>query len=206
MVKKTVINLFVILLTGCQFFNNEKAVDAFNVNEKCPHICWLGLNPEKTTVEEAKRILNASDQIDHKQTEISETGIYTNWLGVSGTFSIPINIVFENDRVKTISLGELPVTVNDFIELLGQPDKISILNMNGADEANTPYVIYYQAQNTMIISSGNLQIGPEPDNVISNLTLNTYIDVSSSPPEWAVFQPWLGYGHLKDYLPELKSP
>jgi hypothetical protein len=67
-------------------------------------------------------------------------------------------------------------------------------------------VIYYKAQNAMIYIGENLQSGPKPDNTISSLELNTDVDVSSPPPEWAVFQPWLGYGHLKDYLPQLKSP
>jgi len=52
----------------------------------------------------------------------------------------------------------------------------------------------------------NLYPGPNPNNIITGLELNTQLDMSKPPPELPVFQPWLGYGHLDDYLSIVESP
>lgn len=207
--KKTIISLILIFLTGCQFINSNKTqrpINAFKVSEACPYVCWLGINPGKTTVKEVEQIINASNQIDHKQTSISDTHMVTIWMGESGTISIVTNIYFDNGIVSGISFTPFPSTVGELIDLFGSPSHISISAIEGYDGMHTPYMFYFQSTKTFVVVPENLHQGPDPSNAIAGLDLNSQFDISNPPPQWVFFQPWLGYGHSKEYLPTLVSP
>ena len=79
-----------------------------------------------------------------------------------------------------------------------------------AEETYTTYVVYYVKANTFIYTSVYGESGPDKDDAIEILYLNVSPD-NSTAPEWVVKhkdlrQPWLGFGHLEEYLKNRPSP
>ena len=50
------------------------------------------------------------------------------------------------------------------------------------------------------------ETGPDPTDNVLILWLNTEFNYSTPPFSWGKSQPWLGFGHLKDYLPGIEIP
>jgi hypothetical protein len=201
--------LLLMFLTSCQIASNDttsQSIQAFEISEQCPHVCWLGINPGVTSVEDAEAQLQASDQIDHKTIVKSENSIEAIW-HTKNTINIysPIGLAYKGSLVQTIYLTLLSgFKLNDFIVLLGEPDEISI-HIEPADNRSIIYTLYYSSSKTMIYSISGGPEGPSPNDSIYILSLNAEFD-SSDLPVWRANdyenrQPWLGYGHINDYLP-----
>jgi hypothetical protein len=203
-------------LSGCQFNSNittEQPLQAFEIGEQCPHICWLGIRPGITSVDEAEVLLQASNQIEHKSIVRSEEGIQLLWY--TGTTEYSDSYVYlttNNDLVQTIHITTLSnFTLEDIINFLGEPSEISISMQKTADAWINTYTLYYPQSKTMIYSGkANDLTGPSPDDFIDNLSLNADFDSEDLPPwradDYENRQPWLGYGHLEEYLPGVEIP
>jgi|WetSurMetagenome_2_1015567.scaffolds.fasta_scaffold45586_4 hypothetical protein len=186
---------------------NSSALDTLQVNERCPYLCWMGIKPGVTTFEEAKSILNTSDQIDQKLLKVSNTRISVPiWYTVpTRTTHSNAYITFENGVVNTISFGDPPFKIKDITNLIGEPDKISYLVIDTPDGPGkiAIFVIYFSSRKIMVTSGG--WTGPDPNDHIVGLDLNTEFD-NSLLPAYGPIQTWLGYGHIKDYLPDVEIP
>jgi hypothetical protein len=214
---KKIVWLIFILLTSCipapaspsPVFTSPPPIpvtSSFAYNQDCPHVCWLGINPGTTTTDEAKALLRASDQIDHKWDQISNTGIVTIWYPDRfKTFPSTVGVHFEKDLVKSIYITNLPFTVNDFLKLLGEPDQIRI-SVQKAEVDYVQYAVYFSLRKVMIDVYPASWIGPNPTDTNFTLTLNVEFNDPSLLAEWGENQPWLGYSHLKDYLPGVQIP
>lgn len=178
------------------------SLDAFSINDQCPHICWLGINPGVTTVEEARTLLQASDQVDQKNFYQTATYIQTNWFFEEKTWYCQAFISFSQGRVKKVDLCTT-FTLDEAIHLFGEPDQIKIGIYSSPHEAVVAYALYYSARKTLlwIVSYG--WDGPNPHDNVQSIILNTD-GTNEFGYESDVVQPWLGYGHIKDYLPDAK--
>lgn len=183
----------------------------FVADDHCLHFCWLGINPGVTSAEEARTLLEGSKRIDI--VDISETSIEAMWSNYYHVF-----VHFEKDLVKSIDFDGLELsssTVKDFIQFLGEPDEVRIATYTTYHCDHIAYLIYYSSQKIMVEVQQGSWDGPNPNDWIDGITLNTEFDNSflqsrsipkiydnqlSSP------QPWLGYGHLQEYLPGQKLP
>jgi hypothetical protein len=114
-----------------------------------------------------------------------------------------VGITFENGLVRTITLAPLPFRLKDLTNLIGEPDKISITLMRGAEREFIIYGVYFSPRKIRISVDLGESTGPDPRDYISGLGLNTEFNIAS----WqGSIQPWLGYGHIKDYLPGVDIP
>lgn len=165
------------------------------LDDRCPHFCWLEINPGVTTVEEARALLKASSQVD--QTTISETAteILVDWDG------LPVSITIENSLVKEIIFGvqDLVLRMFHFSAFLGEPDEISIRVLHTYHCDEVVYDLYYSSRKAAVTVFYASPGGPNLYDSVSGMTLNTEFDLSDR-------QPWLGYGHIQEYLPEKKLP
>jgi hypothetical protein len=200
---KKLIFVFIIFLVGC-----ESKQISLNSNNQCLTLCWMGINPGITTFDEAKTILTASDQIDQKWLNVTNSKIYAAVWYTEPTHEITGNVglTFENGVVKTISLTNPPFTMKNIIDLIGEPDKISYFVLDTPDGPGKMlyYAVYFTPRKIMIFSGGGWN-GPQPDDSMKWLRINTEFD-SAFHQEIGVIQPWRGYGHIKDYLPDVEIP
>lgn len=203
---KKAILLTILLLAGCYPSPSE----AFVYDKHCPHVCWFGINPGITTIDEARSLLRSSNQINQKSYSDDETGFSVEWR--TGQLPTRVGVYGENGIVKRISFGvsTFPLTVNGIINLLGEPEQISITWEQAPDDnCCISYVIYYPTQKSAIwVMPGNHN-GPDPNDRIG-LVLNIELDEADAP-RWLSdskdsFQPWLGYGHLAEYVPTREAP
>jgi hypothetical protein len=219
--------IFILLLTGCESTSiipssdnmiispkvtNEKpassALDTLQFNEKCPRLCWMGINPGVTTYQDVVTIMRTSEQIDQNWLDITSSEINAAiWhLDSTNTYNGNAAIAFENGVVKNIILGNSHIRIKDLINLLGEPDKISYKVFDTPDGPGKIlfYAVYFSSHKVMIYSGGGWG-GPDSNDPIKGLVLNTEINTSILP-WYRPIQPWLGYGHIKEYLPHVEIP
>lgn len=212
---KKVMILMLVFLTGCQSVSNNitnQPIQAFEISEKCSHVCWLGINPSITSVEDAEALLRASNQIDQKTIVGSGDNIQVLWFTdkTKNLYSY-VYLTYRKGLVQTIDFSTLSnFTLNDFTAFFGEPDEITIQVEQAPHGWISTYTLYYSASKTMIYTlSGGLE-GPNPNDFIDDLSLNAEFDGSDLPPwradDYENRQPWLGYGHIEDYLPGLELP
>jgi hypothetical protein len=219
---KKIFLLTLFFLTGCEFipvdfaYRNKEffhpSIESFEVNERCPHLCWLGINPGATTVEEANAILKSSNRINQQSLQSSIDGRIEWYAGKLDTFRWSVGVPTKNGLVESINFGNgwAPFVLSDFINLLGEPDEISIRVERPADAIYITYTVFFAKTNTRIFVNVGNDHGPDPNDRVNGLFLNTdfyggdfsnqYIELINSQ------QPWKGYGHLKEYLPDQKLP
>jgi len=215
---KRIIILISLLMVSCtkqppsDTVNQVPLNEIFEHSERCPHLCWMNIKPGVTTMEEAAALLLASDQIDQQSIKNTEYGIAVKWyMGATDTtFTTWVKIYVNNNdkNVKSITFVNLHTyTVGDFIELLGEPDEISIAVRDAPDARYLKYALYYTSLNTFFYTSTEgKMIGPDPEDSIADMYLDTNLDADNLYP-WIIRdnnrnrQPWLGYGHLDEYLP-----
>jgi len=197
------LTLFLSACTQRAEENHSPLLEAFKSSNECPNVCWLGIHPGTTTTDEAIRLIKSSTQFDQEFTKQSDTGLHAYWYPEKtktiGATSVTLNLT--DGLVKSIYLGRLrPFTVKDFIDLWGAPNEISIRYEVGLHYGEfTNYTLYYpMLKAELSIHLGNLN-GPDPEDFIDLLTVN---DESINNYR----QPWLGYWHIKDYLPGQKIP
>ncbi len=205
--------LFIIVLASCQFIpvqTNMTSIppirDVLEFSEKCPHLCWLGINPGTTTTEQATVWLRSSDQIDQKTAQISEASFLATWFpGKQVNNPCVLEVDFEAGLVKSITLGSLLYTVDDVISAFGPPDEISVTEIK-AEGSFLTYSIYWNSKKMEIVVHTGGQNGPAPNDLVLQLSLNTDFYEANHPESWGKPQRWIGYGHIKDYLPGVEIP
>jgi len=198
--------MFLLLLTCCNFHipgsDYHLSTEAFDTSEKCPHVCWLGINPGVTTSADAHRLLRASEWIDQKKFHIEEEeSISTGWYYES-TKSLRTNVFIQlkNGFVQSITIYSLPpFKIKDFVNLFGNPDKIEIRVVEYPEAIIIPYGMYYSSRKLSIWSEVYEETDPSPDNFVAGLHLNVESDSEHT-------QPWLGFGHLREYLTSQDYP
>jgi len=209
--KIMILFLCLFLLVGCTLSPAPfwkvifpPSISGFDFGPKCPHGCWLGIIPGVTKIVEARAKLQAIPQIDNTSWHEEGNVITVDWN--TRDFPCDVDIIQKQDTVKNISFGVgTPYDVNDFISLLGEPDEIGIMSNQIPDNPGIQisYLIYYASRQFAIEVIGGDLKGPNPDDNISMLILN--VDNDNVIPvflnAWQHRQPWLGYGHLNDYLP-----
>lgn len=200
---KKMLILMVLLLSGC----SSLLTNHFVYDDNCPRLCWLGINPGITTVKEAQELVNSSSAIDKNRLQFSDKSILTDWFtGRPRAFPSTVNIEFEGELVKSISFGQLPYKMDEVIDLLGQPDEISIRLVLVPDAEYIEYFVYYHSSKTLVHVLPGTQNGPDPVDTVSGLFLNSEFNQDILPTGSGTIQPWIGYGHLKDYIPEMQTP
>ena len=170
------------------------SIEAFQRSPDCPHLCWLGINPGTTTAADAYKFLLASDQIDRKTLQATETGILATWFTEkTRRLNSAVYIYLEKDRVKSISFDRFaPFKIEDFTNLLGDPYGINIDMEVTGDVMYMPYQLYYSSQ-VVLLGSEAADTGPHAQDGLFSLSLNIQYDEK-------LFHPWVGYGHLKEYF------
>jgi hypothetical protein len=204
--------LFLVFLVSCQLTPSRitgnpfvPQLEGFDFGQSCPHGCWLGMNPGITKVDKAKAILQASNQIDKSQYLIYPDGIITSWRPENLKNAIcTVGVHFEKGVVDTLYLTNVPYTVNDFVRTMGQPDIIRI-KVQRAIVDSVAYAIYFSSRKVMVEVLYADWTGPAP-NDRGTVLLNVKPDLPTSPVDWGESQPWLGYGHIRDYLPGVEIP
>jgi len=207
---KKIFCFLLLLLIGCAPVDKRRSrenypsveTNAFEYSQQCAHLCWLGINPGITTKEEAGAILRASNRIDQKTFHRSDDGIETFWFfEKTKTLKAEVLVSFESGLVKSIQLTNLiPFILNDFVEILGAPDEISIdVGSSPHGEELITYDIYYHSKIIVSPITRGEWNGPDPNDYVSMIFLNTENTVQDR-------QPWLGYGHLQEYLPGQNRP
>jgi hypothetical protein len=212
---KKIAFLIIILLASCQNLSyaqgNKEAslsMEAFTFNEQCPHVCWLGINPGKTTLKEVKKILSTSSQIEQKSLRVDTYEISGDWHpGNSNAYRCSIVVSLENELVSSVYINFTSFLVGDFVTLLGEPSQISV-TLQTAEVNYLDYVMYFPQQKVLVYTSstGGVNNGPQPTNLIQQLILNTEIYKYTLPESSGEFQPWLGYGHIREYLQGQELP
>lgn len=206
--KKVILFLIVFTtLAGCQKVPGEmmtkSSLKEFEISEQCPYVCWLGINPGVTSAEDAERILRASAQIDQNRVEVSESFIRTAWyVGPSTRPPASVSVQVERQIVTGISFGSLPFKMKDLADRFGEPDLISIGWVIAPDAEYIEYFVYYSIQKILLDVPVGSSSGPNSENRVVRLFLNKGFSEISLPVHLHPFQPWLGYGHLNDYLPD----
>jgi hypothetical protein len=212
---KKIVSFFLVLLTACQtmlpmsddqvrkFF--PPSMEVFEFSNRCPHICWLGINPGLTTAGVAVAILRASNQIDPKRLQVSDASISAVWFaGRVKTYPCNVKVRLERGLVTSITYDRLPFTLYDFVDLVGEPNEINIGLQTGPDQAYIQYWVYYLEKKIFIAVSPGSRNGPDPSDRVGALILNLELDKSNYL--YGDIQPWLGYHHLQDYMPGTEIP
>jgi len=204
---KSAMILMLLVLVSCQSASNNttsQPIQTFEVSEQCPHVCWLGINPGVTSVEDAEALLQGSDQIDHKTIVRSEDSMQVLWTtgGMENLYT-RVGLGFQEVDIQTIYFTNLIFKLDDLIALFGEPEEISI-HVEPADNKSIIYTLYYPSTKTMIYSISGGSNGPNPKDYVDILSLNAEFD-SPNLPTWRANdyknrQPWLGYEHLEEYL------
>jgi hypothetical protein len=175
-------------------------------------VCWLGIDPGVTTAEEALALLGSSSQIDQDSFEKNETGARVEWHSEPGISNqARVGMVFENGVVQSINFMFLvPVKIQGFVDLFGEPDEISIMENVAPDARYIDYFVYYTPEKIVMFVLIASENGPDPSDFIRDLYLNINPD-DPNAPHWMLDykdlrQPWLGFGHLDEYLKNRPSP
>ncbi len=175
------------------------SLDTFQINDTCPHICWLGINPGITSREEALHLIRSSDQFVQQFTRQSDDAIEARWYTeTTKDYKATIYIALSNDTVKSITISHIePFTVDDFVRLLGTPTGVLFRFGKYPYEGGeyTLYSLYYSSFNAVLTVKFPEVHEPKPDDFVDILELNPDLDSQS-------FQPWIGYRSLEEYFPD----
>ena len=101
----------------------------------------------------------------------------------------------------------MPLTVNDFLPIFGEPDEIVVSLKVVADARYIDYILFYSKWQLAIVASTINNNGPDLKDSVDRIVLTTGLSNS----DWFANvyeerQPWLGFGHLKDYFPGQDIP
>lgn len=199
-----VLLVLVFALIGCATNSNirdkyQPSSNEFSVAQtgSCSKICWLGIEPDVTTENEALELIKKSNSVDQSSIRQADDRIKLTWFtDESKTITGYAELVLSSGLVHSIALRQLtPFTVNDFIGILGPPNEIGISAWDGVHgEKFTTYSLYFTSLDAMIqVSTGSMN-GPQPDDFVDWVGMNLVLD------EGTHRHLWLGYGHLDEYL------
>jgi hypothetical protein len=205
-----------LLLVSCQIspLVSWKAtpmtpIDGFKFDQHCPHGCWMDINPGYTTAEEVKVKLKASSGVELSAWQEDNNEIYVTAKWFTRHEHCDVDITLDNGIVKNIYFGmPTPFKMSDIISAIGEPDEIGISKSMTPDAGILiPYLVYYRSQQLAIVVGNGRLDGPSLNDDVDLIILN--VDKNSIYPiysyEWQHLQPWIGFGHLNDYLPVIKA-
>lgn len=196
--------LFLYSLTSCM---TNAPAPPFEFNSSCPHGCWLGVHPGITTIEQADSLLSASKQISIIDTE-DNGNLRVEWqtdqMGEE-LAHIRVGLSVQNGVVENINFY-FPkfVTIQQFIDLLDEPDEISIIKHDAAEMTFFEYILYYDQEKVLIFSDTNDLNEPKTTDSLGIVYLNLD-EENSDLPQWFLNhknlrQTWLGFGKIDEYL------
>ena len=84
--------------------NAALAMTAFEYSENCPSVCWLGIHPGLTTLEEAMGRLKSSDQISKDFFVVSDNEIQTNFWFIGKKFRSHVFLTINDGLIGSVSL------------------------------------------------------------------------------------------------------
>ncbi len=181
---------------------------AFTLNNQCLRLCWLEISPGVTSIRKAYNLLQTSNQI--KLDDVNAAYTQATWLNF-----FYISIYPEKDIVQSIVFNRLElssVTVRDVFRFLGEPTQIRLGKHSSPHCDRLVYLLYYLSTKTVIKIPNATWNGPEPDDWIDAIILNTEFDASfvqsqlfpiEYKNELSEPQPWLGYEHIHEYFPKM---
>ncbi len=167
--------LTLLLLIGCQVAPIGKTIntkspspqttleqpmsfyrDDFQFNQQCPHLCWLSINPGTTTSQDAIRILSVSNHIDQESLQVSSSQTYEAvwYTGRTKASKTAVYMDLKNGLIRMISFDHPPFSLSDFMNLVGEPDKIRFMVMRTAETTEVIYAVYFSSTRVMIESGG----------------------------------------------------
>jgi len=207
------------LLAGCAHDSRTAPVSPlplanfFEFNGACPQTCFMGIMPGITKRENVSTLLSTSDQFSVPVFRKEENDFIVQWYLIPSTqVSTWVNISInpQDDLVQSIIFKSIdPYRINDFAGLLGEPDEISAFVEEPADARYISYSLYYSKINVLLYIQTDRFTGHQKDDVVDQLYINAPMDEEHVPP-WIVThynnrQPWLGYGHLEEYIPGIET-
>lgn len=167
----------------------------------------MGIQPGVTTRKDAWEFIQSSKQVDKKSIRSSESGFEFQWFfGKLKTSYLQVGIGTENGAVSALSFLLLnEITLDELITVFGEPDKISIAREDASDDIYLYYILYYPKIQVMIDVVTHDFSGPQAGDFPNFLGINPEFD-GNKLPNWQARkyvdrQPWLGYGHIEEYLP-----
>jgi hypothetical protein len=191
-------------------------MEAFEFNENCPNVCFLGIKPLSTTPIEALHILQNSPDID--QTTISilydngnelaediddsmlilmEKGgtLEARWEPTNNkNYGSYVHIGATNETIDQLNASPVSKTIQDFINVIGEPDKIQVSGMQPPDAHYWIYYSIYYDEWKLLISIQNSSIdGPNAEDIVDYVQLNQEINETD-------FKQWQGYGKMRLYM------
>jgi hypothetical protein len=197
---------FLVILTGCVPQSTSVPTpriqptlippySVFNSSNECPDICWLGIHPGKTTVDEAFRIVQDPSQFNQKFLKKTDTVLEAYWQPKNMKYESDIYMLIEDGLVKSMTISELfPFTVNDMIQLFGQPTGISFWTGINPEAITSEYTIYFPSLKAKFwVRIGKLS-GPKSRDYFEAG------EIGSGIQDQPVL-PWLGYKNIEDYFP-----
>jgi hypothetical protein len=122
-----------------------------------------------------------------------------------------VGIGTENDVVSALSFQLLKkISLGDLIAVFGEPSEISIADSDAPDAIYLYYILYYPEIQVMIDVHNYDYSGPQANDFPLFLGINLEFDGDKLPNwqarKYADRQPWLGYGHIEEYLPGVILP
>jgi hypothetical protein len=172
----------------------------------------LGINPGVTSAKEAQTRLKALDNIT--RVHLTKTSMEMVWS--DDTQAV---VYFEKSLVQSIYLSNLYAfwPLHYFTRVWGEPDEIRIAVFQTQHCDDVTYLLYYPSKKAALFVSLGSWDGPNPNDFVDQITVNTEFDDETlrerylQPRGWnndylSDRQPWLGFGHLRDYLPTRQLP
>lgn len=193
----------------------NRSMEAFEFSENCPKVCFLGIKPSVTTPAEALHLLKNSPDIDQTKIyvlssdgltlkkDLDEASIVLKkgdileapWTPTNDKeFGDYIHLSATNNLIDYLDARPILTTIQDFINVIGKPDGISV---HGEMPPDAPYwisyVIYYSKWKLIIQVFIASIDGPKADDEVHTIFLNQEINAAD-------FRPWKGYGKMKEYM------
>lgn len=212
--KAAILTLTMLIAAGCSAIGlpSNRSMEAFKFNKDCPNICFLGMQPLKTTPLEAFQILKNARDIDQKTISIdgltaaedpndfslqnikSGDDLAAVWHPMSHSdYQGDIYITTTNNRIDHINASPVLTTIQDFVDVIGEPDRIQVSGYLTIVGYFITYSIYYTKWNFLInVESASID-GPKLDDGIFYVMLNPDIKLAD-------FQAWKGFGNMKEYM------
>jgi hypothetical protein len=219
-IKVILITITTLLITGCNSTDKtyNRSLEAFEFSENCPNVCFLGIKPSETTLLEARHILKNSPDIDQSTISILHKGglkltenpndtailqmkegdiLQAIWTPTDNKeYGFYAHLRATNDRINHINARPVSTTIQDFINVIGEPDKIAVhVEVTPHADYWISYSIFYSKWKLLIsVFVGSID-GPKGEAEVHYVVLNQEIN----EVDW---KPWEGFEKMKVYMTE----
>lgn len=211
--KKLYICLFllggILIFTAC----SPKSDLALLENPDCPQPCWNSIHPGETLDDDAISILEKDRKIDQNSIKRGKATHhmypdYISWNFNESGYGI---ISLGENKVKSISLGNVKFSLEDLIDLFGSPGEVAFLPYNGREWRT--YILYPKKGiwfSYVKKEDDNKTIDILPEDVVTEVVFvipnefTATLEFMGSPflrnqqlSLQEILQPWMGYGKVK---------